>query len=138
MSEADRRGSPRVRTLLKGRIIFNNRQSVIDCTVRDISETGAQIAFDSIFDPPSQFQLEVPRKNQCVWARVAWSNGKNYGVMFFEPGYVASRVIVADDCAVLLQGILERARREISLSAGIPLEQVNLQLDLSGSPQRVA
>ena len=38
----EKRKSSRARSLLAGRIIFNNRTSVIDCTVRDISDTGAK------------------------------------------------------------------------------------------------
>jgi hypothetical protein len=41
----EQRRSSRNRTLLQGRVVFNNRFSLLDCTVRDLSETGAQIAF---------------------------------------------------------------------------------------------
>ncbi len=37
---ADNRSSNRRRTVLKGQVVFNNRASAIDCTVRDLSDTG--------------------------------------------------------------------------------------------------
>ena len=39
----DRRSSKRRRTVLTGKVLFNNRASVFDCTVRDLSDTGDQI-----------------------------------------------------------------------------------------------
>jgi hypothetical protein len=43
----DRRRDNRNRTLLGGKIIFNNRQSVIDCIVRNRSDTGACLQLNS-------------------------------------------------------------------------------------------
>jgi len=40
----ERRYSPRSRTLRAGRILFNNKRSVIDCMVRNISAHGACLA----------------------------------------------------------------------------------------------
>ena len=44
----EKRNSTRTRCLLTGRIIFNNRSSVIDCTVRDISDDGGRTHFSHI------------------------------------------------------------------------------------------
>jgi hypothetical protein len=41
----ERRSSKRWGAYLKARIVFNNRSSVLDCTVRDLSDTGAGISF---------------------------------------------------------------------------------------------
>ena len=77
-----RRTDDRARTLLKGRIVFHNRFSTIDCVVRDLSVGGARIAFDHPIDIPDEFELEVPTKNLFAKARVVWSNGKEHGVTF--------------------------------------------------------
>ncbi len=46
MDWAERRNSERKCTLLQGRVVFNNRFSTIQCTVKDLSGTGAQIVFE--------------------------------------------------------------------------------------------
>ncbi|NIX78373.1 PilZ domain-containing protein [Microvirga terricola] len=83
-AQAEKRRSKRGRTLLDGRVIFNNRCSVIDCTVRDISESGARITFAHLTQLPSEFELDIPRRGSVVRARVMWSNGKDAGIVFID------------------------------------------------------
>jgi hypothetical protein len=80
----DQRSNKRKRTILDGRIVFNNRFSLIECTVRDLSDTGARIAFSHPIKIPSTFELEIPKKRLSRWACAVWSNGKEHGVMFTE------------------------------------------------------
>jgi len=80
----ERRSSKRWRTVLAGRISFNNRSSVLDCTVRDLSETGARIYFADASELPASFELEIPNKGVRVQGRVVWSRGANHGVIFRE------------------------------------------------------
>ncbi len=85
MNESDnRRSNQRRRTILKGRILFNNRSSVLDCTIRDLSDTGAQLAFPDVSLLPLDFELEIPSKDLRISAQVVWSRGKNYGVRFIQ------------------------------------------------------
>jgi hypothetical protein len=78
----ERRSSKRWRTVLKARILFNNRASVLDCTVRDLSEAGARIYFADTAALPATFELEIPNKGLRIEGRVMWSRGANHGVMF--------------------------------------------------------
>lgn len=49
---SERRRSVRNRTLIGGKVIFNQRQSTLDCTIRNLSEDGALLVFpDSIALP---------------------------------------------------------------------------------------
>ena len=80
----DRRSSKRRRTVLKGRVVFNNRSSVLDCTVRDLSDTGAQITLADVSTLPPDFELEIPSKDILVQVQVMWSRGKNHGVRFVQ------------------------------------------------------
>ena len=80
----ERRSSKRWQTVLKGRIVFNNRSSVLDCTVRDLSETGARIYFADVSAIPSEFELEIPNRGVRVRGCLMWSRGANHGVRFFE------------------------------------------------------
>ncbi len=76
----DRRSSKRRRTVLRGRVVFNNRSSVLDCTVQDLSDTGAQLTLADVSALPAEFDLEILGKSLQVQARLMWSRGKNHGV----------------------------------------------------------
>ncbi len=84
MDGTDKRASDRRRTVLKGRVLFNNRASVFDCTVRDLSDTGAQLTLPDVSALPHEFELEIPSKDILVQAQVMWSRGKNHGVRFVQ------------------------------------------------------
>ena len=71
----EHRRSPRTRTILQGRVVFNNRFSLIECTVRDLSETGAQITFSHPVSLPPELELEIPKKGLSTRAKVMWSRG---------------------------------------------------------------
>ena len=43
MAYDDKRSARRMRVLKDGKIVTMNNLSVIDCTVRDLSETGARL-----------------------------------------------------------------------------------------------
>ncbi len=84
MDGTDKRASKRRRTVLKGRVLFNNRASVFDCSVRDLSETGARLTLADVSALPADFELEIPSKDLRVRVRVMWSRGTNHGVRFVE------------------------------------------------------
>ena len=80
----ERRSSKRWGAYLKGRIVFNNRSSVLDCTVRNLSDTGAGISFAGISPLPTEFELEIPNRGFRAHGRLIWSRGTNHGVMFWQ------------------------------------------------------
>ena len=80
----ERRSSKRWGAYLKGRIVFNSRSSVLDCTVRDLSDTGAGISFADVSPIPKEFELEIPARGIRAYGRLMWSRGANHGVMFLE------------------------------------------------------
>ena len=55
----DRRPSQRARTLRAGKILFNNRRSVIDCMVRNVSTRGACLLLPSVVGVPQVFDLVI-------------------------------------------------------------------------------
>ena len=57
--EDPRRASPWKRTRKKGRIVFNNRRSVIDCTVRNLSAGVALLLVKSLVGVPDSFDLTI-------------------------------------------------------------------------------
>jgi hypothetical protein len=80
----ENRASPRLRSLLKGKLIYNNRLSTMDCVVRDISATGARLALAQHNVLPDQFELYVPLKERTYTVQVRWRAEEDIGVMFLE------------------------------------------------------
>lgn len=69
--EQDNRTTQRHRTLKGARIVFNNGFSTIECTVRNMSETGALLKVSSVVGVPDTFELVMGdgQKFACVVAR---------------------------------------------------------------------
>ena len=57
----DHRGDPRRRTLLTGQVVFKYRNTILDCTIRDVSEGGALLRFRSVVQLPDLFELHLNR-----------------------------------------------------------------------------
>ena len=60
----------RRRVLKSGKLVFNDRRSVIDCTVRALWEDGAEVLLTSSADVPDTLTLEVPSSNARWEAKV--------------------------------------------------------------------
>jgi PilZ domain len=77
----ERRNSPRRRVLKSVKIIFGT-DSVTNCTVRDLSQTGACVEVQAPWSIPSDFTLVIESdtlKRACHTARV---NANPLGVAF--------------------------------------------------------
>ena len=65
------RATVRLRRLKEGRVIFNGKQSVLSCLVRDVSDGGFRIRIGEPFRVPEAFELEIfghePRPARRVW-----------------------------------------------------------------------
>jgi len=78
----ERRTMPRLRSLLGGRVAFNQRRSTLDCTVRNISEGGALLLLSETVALPIAFDLEIAQRQRSYAARVRWRDGERVGVAF--------------------------------------------------------
>ena len=78
----ERRSAARYRSFLQGRIFFNNRRSSIDCLIRDFSDSGAKLKFDSMISVPDVVELFIPSKEETYRAKIAWRNADEVGVNF--------------------------------------------------------
>ena len=81
----ERRLKKRWRTVSKGQVVFNNRSSVMDCSVKNLSDIGANLVFPDVSLLPQDFELDIPSRNLRVQARLIWSQGATHGVMFVPP-----------------------------------------------------
>jgi hypothetical protein len=78
----ERRKAPRHRALKAGKIIFNHQLSVMDCTVRNLSDTGACLVVASPVGLPETFELSIPIENFKRNCRVVWKASDKMGVAF--------------------------------------------------------
>jgi hypothetical protein len=78
----ERRKVPRSRTYLGGHIAFNDRYSVCDCLVRDLSPNGARVVVSHPMPIPSEFDLTVLQRGDSRRARLIWGRGLECGVEF--------------------------------------------------------
>jgi hypothetical protein len=80
----EQRQGKRVSTLKKGRIVFNNGHSVVDCTVRNTSETGAGLELPCHVELPGTITLVIEggAKRECD---VVWSANNKLGVTYVDP-----------------------------------------------------
>ena len=81
----DRRGSTRNRTYIGGQIAFNQRSSLMDCLVRNISGGGAKLAFTNTVTVPQEFELSMHQTARTFRAKVIWRRADEAGVVFLEP-----------------------------------------------------
>ncbi|MEM7427985.1 MAG: PilZ domain-containing protein [Pseudomonadota bacterium] len=54
----------------------------LDCTVIDITNSGAQLLFESTEEIPRQFRLYILQLNVILECSIAWRNETNMGVSF--------------------------------------------------------
>jgi c-di-GMP-binding flagellar brake protein YcgR len=81
---AEVRRDERVRAFLRARIIFNNQNTTVECTIKNISAHGAKIELSQALTVPSEFDLEVPQKGRTYRARMMWRDSSAIGVQFIE------------------------------------------------------
>ena len=131
-----RRASIRSRTLLEGRVLLGSRVSPVECTVRDISETGARITFVDPVPLPPEFELQVPKRKIARQVRVVWSNEKSHGLMFVEeqgagrPAAASAGVKPEMPESPEIPAILAEARARIAQHLGIPVDAVRLKAEI--------
>jgi hypothetical protein len=80
----ERRNMSRRRVLKGGKIVFNDRNSTIDCTVRNLSEGGALLLVETVIGIPDQFDLRISdgATHAC---RVVRRTPTQIGVEFVDP-----------------------------------------------------
>jgi uncharacterized protein YceH (UPF0502 family) len=122
---SERRTSTRQKSFLRGSIQFNNRRTVIDCLVRDISATGARLIFSDSVSVPDVVELYIPQKEQTLRAHVQWRRGDEVGVAFAKgaqapaparpaDGELAERVEKLEAEIAALKKMFKRLKAEVA------------------------
>jgi len=81
-NHSENRSEFRRRTLKNGKIIFNEQKSVMDCTIRNLSETGCQIIITGNADIPMTFDLLLPSSGERYQCEIMWRKLNEAGVKF--------------------------------------------------------
>jgi hypothetical protein len=82
MTEARR--SDRSRALLGAQIYLNDRQSTMECQIRNISSTGAKLVIANSVSVPEEFEIHIPQKGRSFNAQVVWRTASETGIRFIE------------------------------------------------------
>jgi PilZ domain len=77
-----KRKAVRQKSLLRGFGYFGGSTAAIDCIVRDLSDTGARLAFS--VSPPADDVIEfhIPSKGWVLHAKAIWRKADEVGVSF--------------------------------------------------------
>lgn len=126
----EHRREARQRVFLKGRVIFNNGASSMDCLVRDMSTTGARLALSESATLPEVFELYIPQKDRSFRATLRWRREDGVGLTFGDEAAKPASVAAAPDAApdASLSILLRRVGE-------LEAENATLRRLLAGTPQ---
>jgi hypothetical protein len=125
----ERRRVTRQKSFLRGLVHFNDRRSVLDCLVRDISPYGARLIFSDVVGTPDALDLHIPQKEQTLRTHVIWRHGREVGVAFAEilevdprtesPGDLAERVARLEAEVTSLKRLLRKLKADAAPDADV-------------------
>ena len=78
----NKRSSQRQRVLKTGKIIFAGGAFNVDCTIRNISETGARLQVPTTVGIPDKFTLVDAHAGKRHEVKVVWRKNDQIGVRF--------------------------------------------------------
>jgi hypothetical protein len=80
----EHRRNQRQRVLKSGKIAYGGGSIVIDCTIRNLSETGARLQVPTSVAIPDRFEFTETATGKRHTATVMWRKGDLMGVRFEE------------------------------------------------------
>jgi hypothetical protein len=80
--ENNKRVAQRQRVLKQGKMLFSNNMTLIDCTIRDLSTTGAKLLCADPGAIPNEFRLVFIAERQMRDVKVVWRRPDMIGVHF--------------------------------------------------------
>lgn len=123
----DSRKIDRLRSLLRGHVIFNAGASSIDCIIRNISAAGARLDMADSVALPTEFDLSVPHRGRTYRVRIVWRHEGQIGVEMTEGAATAPSPSPSDvdrvdqlmrENAKLKAKVLELQQRVAQLTEG--------------------
>ncbi len=95
----DKRTTPRLRSFLKGRVLFNGGQNSLECLIRDISPTGARLELSASVTLPDRFDLYLPHRDETSKVQIQWRRGSQLGIAFEQVERAPAAPPQAEDVA---------------------------------------
>ena len=83
--DTNNRTARRLRVLKQGKMLLPNNMTVLDCGVRDVSDTGARLLCGDPGAIPNEFRLVFTADRQMRDVRVVWRRPEQLGVQFTSP-----------------------------------------------------
>lgn len=80
----EKRSSARKKALREAQI-YTSGSTIIDCTVKNMTKTGARVEFAAFTQLPSDFRIHFKNTGETRPAEVAWQRGLAAGIRFIEP-----------------------------------------------------
>jgi hypothetical protein len=105
---ADRRGSPRRKTRFKATIVHGPQRDTLECTVRDLSETGARLRVDAPDALPAVFHLVWSADRAVLEVESVWRSGTETGVKFLSKHDMQGRL--SSELAAVCRAFEQRGR----------------------------
>ena len=78
----DKRRAPRNRSLLQGKVVYNDGLASMDCVVRNQSPGGMRLAISQVVVLPNEFDLHISKKNEVHRVRMRWRKADEVGVAY--------------------------------------------------------
>lgn len=78
----ERRASPRLRTLLSGKLVIDDGARSPDCVIRNLSSDGALVLVGMEAHLPTRLGLLMPRDGVLIELRRVWRQDSRMGVAF--------------------------------------------------------
>jgi len=129
----DKRSSPRLRSFLKGRVVFNGGQTSLECLIRDLSSTGARLELSASITLPDRFDLYLPHRETTSKVHVQWRRGNHIGVAFDQLESAPAMPSAPQDVALRVQQL----EAEVGLMR-LLLAQMRSELDAARGPSRAS
>lgn len=95
--DGEARRAPRRRVLKAGIAASNDRRLTVNCTVRDLSDTGARLRIEGSMTVPDTFELIIELDGLEAPCQVVWRKGGEVGVKFLS----APRIVAAKRAQVV-------------------------------------
>jgi hypothetical protein len=108
------RVAERLRVNVNAQIVFNYGATSYECTIRNLSESGAKLILAKNLTLPEAFDLVVPSRRRTYCARLRWRIEDEIGVAFVsdKSTSLTERVALLESENQALRRQLAEARRE--------------------------
>lgn len=107
------RTTQRTRTLLRARIEFNGGMSTLECSVRDLSDTGARLDLADSVGMPGVFRLFIPKYQRWYDAETRWHRGNAVGIEFVSHAHQAGAAGGEETRVARLEAEVVRLRKKL-------------------------